>query len=793
MKICSLPKVVLLLLVSVIAAVSAPVPLVNHSDAWRYRKGTGAAQLDWKTATEAALDVTWLGGNGGFGYADNAPETANCQTLLPDMSANYTTLYVRRQFTITNAVAPEAHLFLQLDWDDGYIAWLDGNYLASVNVSGAPTEPASSAPASGSHESSLGGSGAQPATVIDLGLAGIWLSPGEHTLAIMGLNQSASSDFILVPDLYLEVPPPPVTNVWAASNSPIVLNASVTVTNGEILMIEPGVTVALGAGVNLTVANGGRLLAEGTTDQPILFTRSGASGYWGNVRINGSLGSPETRITHARFEFNANSTGTPGIQVSAGAVFLDYLTFANPGAPYISVDGASFVISHCYFPPATAQFEPVHGTGGIRSDGQGILLRNFFGKAIGYNDVVDFTGGKRPAPILHCIENVLVGGDDDGFDIDGTDAWIEGNIFLHLHKNPGTPDSSGAVSGGNSGGSVSDITVLGNFFYDCDQAATAKQGNFYTLLNNTVVHQTHQGGIDTEGAVVILADAGTAQGAGCYLEGNVIYDVEQLTRNVTNAIVTFTNNLMPFPWSGPGGGNSTADPLLTYVPQMAETYFTNWQSAQIVRDWFRLLPGSAGIGTGPNGVDLGAARPSGASISGEPAAVTPLNAATLIVGLNRAGNSIPAAGWPAGTGYTDYRWRLDGGPWSGETPLATPISLTNLASGSHYVEVIGKLDSGLYQDDPWFGEAAGATRSRTWTVSGQPVIASISVTTSNTVRLQFTAQANQGYVIQYRESLASGTWEPLVVVDALPTAHTVTFEEPLSPEAASRFYRLETQ
>src|SRR5262249_8019821 len=162
------------------------------------------------------------------------------------------------------------------------------------------------------------------------------------------------------------------------------------------------------------------------------------------------------------------------------------------------------------------------------------------------------------------IENVVTGGDDDGFDLDGTDAWVEGNIFLHLHKNAGTPDSSSAGSGGNDSGKTSQIPVLGNIIYDCDEATDAKQGNFYTFLNHTIVNQTHRGGVDTEGAVLILADPGTAEGAGVYLEGNIISDIEQLTRNVTAAIVTFTNNLMPLAWSGPGGNNSMANPMFKH-------------------------------------------------------------------------------------------------------------------------------------------------------------------------------------------------------------------------------------
>lgn len=773
------------------SASAAPLPLVNHADAWHYRKGTNSPPSDWKVIPDASLDATWLLGNGGFGYADNAPETANCQTLLPDMEAGYSTLYVRRQFVITNEVAVAAHLMLRTDWDDGYIAWLDGNFLTSVNVSGAPAEPASSSTASGGHESSSGNSTAQPAVTNDLGLVNGRLAVGTHTLAIIGLNQSSSSDFILVADLFLEVPPPPVTNIWPVSASPILITTNVNVANNVVLIIEPGVTVALAAGINITVANGGQLLAEGASNAPIRFTRSGASGYWGNLTINGSVNSPESRIAWAEFEFNANSTGTPAIDVNAGTAYLDHLTFRNTGAPYIHVDGASFVISHCYFPSATAQFELCHGNGGTKSGGHGIFRRNFFGKPISYNDVVDFTGGNRPGqPIIHFIENVLVGSDDDGFDLDGTDAWVEGNIFLHIHKNGSTPDSAAGVSGGNSGSATSEITIVGNLFYDCDQAVTAKQGNFYTLLNNTIVRQTRQGGVDTDGGVVAVADAGTSQGTGDYLEGNIIYDAEKLVRNLTNAVVTFTNNLMPLAWAGPGGGNSTNDPMLKYIPQLAETYFTNWDQAQIVREWFSLLPGSPAIGAGPNGRDPGGVIPLGASLVGEPVGGTVASNATLIVGVNRTGNSIPTGSWPDGAGYTHYKWRLDAGSWSPETPIASSITLSNLTTGPHYVEVTGKLDSGLYQDDPLFGGLVGPTRSKVWRVIGTPKIETISFTSSNTIALHFNAQADTAYRIDYRESFSSGDWQPLFVVDPAASNHPVVFNDPIQAEVPARFYRV---
>lgn len=777
-------------------------PLVNYSDSWRYRKGlpaSGAPQATWKTMADASLDGTWLPGNGGFGYADNAPETALCQTILGDMRNNYTTVYIRKSFEISSPVDTNSHLNLTVDFDDGFIAWLDGNSLTSQNWPGAPAEPAFNATAPTTHESSRGNNG-QPALTVDLGAVGSRLGVGTHVLALMALNQDLdSSDLILIADLFLATAPtnPPsngsivggtfVTDAtWYLTNSPYTVTSTVTVANGATLTIEPGVTVQVNQGLNLNI--NGRLLAEGNATNRIRFTRAAATGTWGGINVNGIAGSPETRFTYVTFEFNGNTA----IHGTAATLLLDHVVFTATAEQYLSLDGSSFVVSDCIFPSATALFENVHGNGGIKSSGRGTFVRNFFGVANSvngnYNDVLDFTGGNRPEPIIHFFNNVFIGSDDDLLDLDGTDAWIEGNIFLHTHRN-GSPDSASAISGGNDGSRTSRITIIGNIMYDCDQAATGKQGNFYTLLNNTIVRQTRQGGIDTDSGVVNFADDGTAEGAGMYLEGNIIYDAENLTRNLTTAMVTFTNNLMPFVWTGPGGANSTNDPMFKHVPQLSETMFTNWADAQIMRDWLSLLSGSPAIGAGPNGRDLGGVIPLGASISGQPSGTTALRTAVLTVGIVRTGSGIPSAGWPNGSGYTHYQWRLDGGPWSAERPIATPITLSSLADGAHYVEVVGKLDSGLYQNDSAFAEAAVVTRSPTWTVSHVPVLEIIR-TEPGSVELHFRAEANTSYTIESRTSLSTGSWQLRTQLDPLPTAHDVTFSDSTPAGTPRRFYRL---
>ncbi len=507
------------------------------------------------------------------------------------------------------------------------------------------------------------------------------------------------------------------TATWTTAGAPYIVSASATIPSGATLTINPGVSVYLASGANLVVANGGKLLAEGTESAPIHFTRTpGATTNWGSIQINGGAGSPETRIAYAHLSFGG---GSPQILCTNATVYLDHLTFGATGTSYLHLDGSSFLVSNCTFPPTTAAFEPVHGTGGVKTGGYGIVRDSFFGTSSGYSDIVDFTGGNRTAqPLIQFYNNVFMGSTDDILDIDGTDAWIEGNIFLHSHKN-GSPDTSAAVSGGNDSGNESEITIIGNIFYDCDCMITAKQGNFYTMLNNTMVRQSRVGGTETRGGVVNLADDGVAQGAGTYLEGNIIADIESLDRSYSPAltsILTFKNNILPFGWSGPGTGNVVADPRFKHVPNLSETNFTTFAQAQIMRDWFSLLPGSPGIGTGPLGRDQGGVVNHGAFIGGVPNGTTTSRTATLTVGPNATGSSIPAGPWPNGSGFTNYQWSLDGGTLSAEASITTPISLSGLANGPHTVTVTAKNDVGLYQDDPKLGSHATATISKTWTV-----------------------------------------------------------------------------
>jgi hypothetical protein len=318
-----------------------------------------------------------------------------------------------------------------------------------------------------------------------------------------------------------------------------------------------------------------------------------------------------------------------------------------------------------------------------------------------------------------------------------------------------------------------------------------------------------------------------------------------LVRFYTNQLVTFTNNIFPtnLSWAGAGGNNITNDPRLAYIPQLSETLFTNWASAQIMKEWFKPASNSPAIGTGPNGRDKGGVIPIGASISGEPSGTTSQSSATLTVGILRTGSGIPsgANNFPLGSGYTHYKWRLDGGAWSAETPIATPIMLSNLVTGPHYVEVSGKRDSALYQDDALFGPDALLSRSKTWTVGeadsdgdGMPdsweiaygfnpddasdatldfdsdglknldeylagtnptnalsrLALSFAPPAANEFAIQFSAVSNKSYTVQHRTSFSTGSWLRLQDFAPVVTNRTIAISNTLADPM--QFYRVVT-
>ena len=202
---------------------------------------------------------------------------------------------------------------------------------------------------------------------------------------------------------------------------------------------------------------------------------------------------------------------------------------------------------------------------------------------------------------------------------------------MHTHQTASTVDTSSAISGGKNGSSTSRLVIVRNLFFDCDHIALAKEGSFYTLINNTALHITKAGvGFDEPGRR--LSD-GVTPGRGAYLDGNILWDspfnfedvyVNDPAFGTTD--LTVHHSILAGPdYRTNGMGNLALDPRL--VNTLADTI-----TAATVKDDLRLRAGSPAIGMGPNGLDMGAFVPAGVSISGEPRSPTFHTSATLTVG-----------------------------------------------------------------------------------------------------------------------------------------------------------------
>ena len=525
---------------------------------------------------------------------------------------------------------------------------------------------------------------------------------------------------------------------WSPVNGIYRVTSNLAIGTGGVLTIQPGTCVLLHPGVTLTITDGGRLLAQGTDPGRIRFTHVPGATNWGSLDFLGATN--ESRLVWVDFEACGGTTisgHNAEVHVNNSKVFFDHLTFpSSPAIEYISFDNSAFIVQNSTFPTypfATSAPEMLHGVNGIPVGGYGIFRTNYFGHTWGFNDTIDFTanqntasgGGNRPGPVLQVINNVFDGAGDDCLDLDSTDAWIEGNIFMHVHRDTNRTDTAldtgSAISGGvDYTGVYSEWTILNNLFYDVDHVAMVKGGNRFIFVNNTVAHVNKEkgAGLTNDIAVFDYTDDNVplpdpSIGAGTYIAHNVIWDAPALTANYnpTNYTVIFDDNILPLPWNGSGSNNMVRDPMLN-LGLITNVATADWKT---VKAALTPQPGSPALGTGLGGHDKGGLKPLGVLVYGEPSGVTRATSATLNVaagGVFNWGTVVPPYTW----GFSHYKWRLNSGTWSAETPLTTPISLSGLTNGQYHVEVVGKNDAGFYQNDPVFGPDAVVTLSHTWTV-----------------------------------------------------------------------------
>ena len=167
--------------------ISCARTIVNQGAIFQYLIPTSEPNPNWKNLDFD--DSNWLQGGSGFGYDDGDDET-----ITPDGTLS---VYLRKPFNISDLQSLNS-LILDIDYDDAFVAYINGIEVARANINGSP--PAYNSGSIQDHEA-LMYNGGSPERFIITDLSTI-LIEGENILSIQGHNISNnSSDFTLIPFL----------------------------------------------------------------------------------------------------------------------------------------------------------------------------------------------------------------------------------------------------------------------------------------------------------------------------------------------------------------------------------------------------------------------------------------------------------------------------------------------------------------------------------------------------------------------------------------------------------------
>jgi len=166
--------------------------LVPEGASKRVLVPTAAISDAWK-GSQAFDDSTWLSGNGGVGYERSSgyQDYFNID-VQQQMYSNNGTCYIRVPFTLSNnQLAAMNSMILNIRYDDGFIAYINGDEVQRALFTGTPVW---NSQASSTHSDSL----AVNFESFDISNYISSLHQGGNILAIHGLNATiTSSDFLI--------------------------------------------------------------------------------------------------------------------------------------------------------------------------------------------------------------------------------------------------------------------------------------------------------------------------------------------------------------------------------------------------------------------------------------------------------------------------------------------------------------------------------------------------------------------------------------------------------------------
>lgn len=195
------------LIADLILSGSPAVDLVSHDDVWRYMPGLAEPSggivdprlFSYEAVIPWALvdfdDSSWQSGPGAFGY-DYPGIGTDVQAELQNITYS---LYIRKTFVVSEDIAAQTDpVVLTVDYDDGFIAYLNGHDIGRRAMGDFGEFFPHDQPATYGHEAGVPET-IYPGTAVNL------LKPGTNVLAIQTHNAYfASSDLLMWADLFVQ-------------------------------------------------------------------------------------------------------------------------------------------------------------------------------------------------------------------------------------------------------------------------------------------------------------------------------------------------------------------------------------------------------------------------------------------------------------------------------------------------------------------------------------------------------------------------------------------------------------
>ena len=356
---------------------------------------------DWR-GLHAFDHGQWITGLGGVGYdTDNGYESYIGIDTEDAMFWTQPTCYIRIPFQFEGNQDNLDSLFLNVRYDDGFIAYLNGVEVARANVTGTPTWQS---PSSSSHSD---GDAVVPEH-FNLNAFVEHLRPGDNILALHGLNSSAtSSDFLISVELEAR---------WVGTATP-----NDDLPHG-VQIVQGPITLPHSCQVKTRVLNGSRWSALNKTTL-------GVGPVARDLRVSEIMYHPQSigtsNLGNAEF-IELTNIGTKDINLNL-VKFAKGIAFTFPAydlAPDACVlvvqDVNAFTVQYPGDMPIVGQY-----TGSLSNGGERIVLMDAIGQVI-----VDFKYEDDWYPVTDGQgQSLEVQNPESTFDLSNRNAWQAGNEF----------------------------------------------------------------------------------------------------------------------------------------------------------------------------------------------------------------------------------------------------------------------------------------------------------------------------------------------------------------------------